>query len=74
MESESIYFYEINDEVLLEGKTIQLTVFGLRNSLFAEETDSFIITTLSDKYTKVDWQSEGLTVENNCDWPCLSCE
>ena len=55
MESTSVFFYDINDKTLLEGKTMQFSIFGLKNSMFAEATDSFIITTLSDKFTEVDW-------------------
>ena len=54
-EATSVFFYDINDETLLEGKTIQFSIFGLKNSMLAEATDSFIITTLSDKYTEIDW-------------------
>ena len=65
-----VLLQDINDDYISSGTTIQIGIFGLKNSKFAQQTSSFTVTTMLDRYTEVDQASEGLVVENTCDWPC----
>jgi hypothetical protein len=67
-----MWISNINAVSLGSQSVIQFSVFGLINSKQAQATDSFIITTMTgDQAVLFDTASSGLTVTNDCDWPCL---
>ena len=69
-----MWIKNINKEELGAGYVLQFRVFGLVTSPYAAVTDSFVVTTMTKAGYLVDRTSEGLTAENDCDWPCLSCD
>ena len=60
------YFYirEINSKELKAGSFVSFSVYGLLNSEKAEETESFVVTTLTYEGYSVDQESSGMTIES----------
>lgn len=65
--------YGINSATINAGTFITITVNGIQNSQYAAATDSFGIMTLTSDGYSIDQKDTGLTVTNNCDYPCKTC-
>ena len=56
-----------------------MTINGMINSLTAVETQNFKIETFTGdpngtNFYKIDKFEDGMTVVNNCDYPCKTCD
>jgi len=52
---------------------VQVTLYGLVNSLKAAPTDSFTIKVLTSDGYYILSQQTGLSITTDCDYPCLTC-
>ena len=59
---------------LAAGGSVEITLNGMINSEFAAATASFSIETFTSGSTyKIDKIASGLTLTNNCNYPCKTC-
>ncbi len=56
------------------GSSFWVTLYGLVNSKLAAATDTFSFEVKTEKGGQVMYQNKGLTVTNDCDYPCLTCD
>lgn len=57
-----------------DGEEVTVIIDGFKNPVFAEQTDSFIIKTLTTDSYQIDAIDSGLVLNNYCDYPCLTCK
>lgn len=63
----------INQVYIHPGSHIEIDIYGITNSLYANRTDSFEISLFTkDKYI-VNTITSGLSVKADCDFPCVTC-
>jgi len=69
-----ITLVNLNAVEINAGTTISVTIDGLVNSQFSTETGSFELYTETQDGYSIDQMVSGLTVGNDCDYPCFTCE
>ena len=74
LDDRQVWIGNVNHTELPPGSVLHFAVFGLINSPYAEATDSFVVTTMTRAGYLIDRADNGLTVENDCNWPCLECD
>ncbi|CDW73754.1 UNKNOWN [Stylonychia lemnae] len=56
------------------GTTFTVNIYGLINSKLAAQTNSFQIETRTSDGNIINYAYQYLTVTNDCDYPCLTCQ
>ena len=64
---------EINTVYLQPGTHIEIDLYGIINSLYAAATDSLEVSLFTQDNYIVNIVTTGLSIEANCDFPCVTC-
>ena len=69
----TITLVQVTPTNIIAGTVITVTISGLINSKFAAPTDSFQIYTMTQDGFYINYAYQYLTVTNDCDYPCVTC-